>query len=157
MQDVHKLAVYAQARELAIAVYELTADFPPSERFGLTEQMRRAAVSIGSNIAEGCGRQGSRALSPFLHYALGSANELTFQLELASSLGHCANTEIDIVRARLERTRRMLIRLAEAIARSAKGVRSPSPPTSHPPPSTRGNSPAPALGSHAAAGSTPSP
>jgi four helix bundle protein len=97
MQNVHKLAVYHEARQLAIATYRLTADFPSSERFGLTQQMRRAVISIGSNIAEGCGRSGSRALLPFLHYAIGSVNELTFQVEIATELGHCSNEDAHAV------------------------------------------------------------
>jgi four helix bundle protein len=59
MQDAQKLLVYREARELAVAIYRLTARFPPDERFGLVQQLRRAAVSVGSNIAEGCGRKGS--------------------------------------------------------------------------------------------------
>jgi four helix bundle protein len=116
MQNVHKLAVYGEARELAISVYRLTADFPLHERFGLTQQMRRAVVSIGSNIAEGCGRTGSRALLPFLQYAIGSANELAFQLEIAAELGHCTREHAIEVVSGTVRTRRMLIRLATVVA-----------------------------------------
>jgi four helix bundle protein len=117
MQNPENLRVYAEARELAAAIYLLTASFPRSERFGLVAQMRRAATSVGSNIAEGCGRQGNRALIAFLHQALGSLDELEFQLEHAVRIAHCspgaAADPLD--RARL--TRQMMIRLISALRR----------------------------------------
>src|SRR5687768_7567093 len=108
--------------------------FPSEERFGLTQQMRRAAVSVGSNIAEGCGRKGSRALVPFLHNSIGSANEVEFQAALAAKLGYCATAEVDIVLERVLRTRRMLIRLEAAIRKRLpwRGPHHPLPPTPHP-------------------------
>jgi four helix bundle protein len=133
MQDARKLVVYAEARELAVAVYRLTRDFPAAERFGLTQQLRRAAVSVGSNIAEGCGRKGGRALVPFLYYAIGSTKELEYQTELSVTLEYCPSAEADIVLERVLRTRRMLIRLEGSIRQRSHGVRS-SPPTPHPPP-----------------------
>ena len=144
MQNAHTLAVYREARELAVAIYRLTEDFPPGDRFGLTQQMRRAAVSVGSNIAEGCGRKGARALLPFLGYSLGSTNELAFQLELATDLGRCAADTAAMVTERVVRTRRMLIRLAEAVEKRARGGSSPT--THHPPPTTPGTTPARARG-----------
>ena len=134
MQDVRKLAVYGEARELAVAVYLLTRAFPPEERFGLTQQLRRAAVSVGSNIAEGCGRKGSRALTPFLYYAIGSAEELEFQIELCVALEYCESAEAAMVLTRILRTRGMLIRLEAAIRRRLEGAMS-LPPTPHSPPS----------------------
>ena len=134
MQNAHKLAVYREARELAVAVYRLTADFPASERFGMVQQMRRAAVSVGSNIAEGCGRKGSRALLPFLHYAIGSINELAFQLEIAVALGHCTTERCEVVLADLIRTRRMLIRLAVVVAKRSRDAAAAV--THHPKPTT---------------------
>ena len=135
MQNAENLVAYRNARELAVAVYRLTAVFPESERFGLTAQMRRSAVSIGSNIAEGCGRQGSKALLPFLHYAIGSGKELEFQLELGSLLGFADSGEVGVVRDRAAHTVRMLIRLSDAVRKRAVERRTQSHPTSHVPPS----------------------
>ena len=87
MQDFRNLRVSAKARELVVAVYELTATFPAAERFGLTSQMRRAAISCGSNIAEGCGRAGDRALAASLYVSHAEACELEFQLLAAQDLG----------------------------------------------------------------------
>jgi four helix bundle protein len=135
MQDPRKLAVYSEAGELAIAVYRLTRPFPSEERFGLTQQLRRAVVSVGSNIAEGCGRKGSRALVPFLHNSIGSTNEVEFQAELTARLGYCDKAEVEVVLERVLRTRRMLIRLEAAIGKQGRGERRhPPPPTPPSPP-----------------------
>jgi four helix bundle protein len=84
MQNPQNLRISRSAEDLADLVYDYTATFPIDERFGLTAQMRRAAVSTGSNIYEGCGRQSNKALLPFLYYAHSSAGELQFQTGLAT-------------------------------------------------------------------------
>ena len=134
MQDVRKLAVYSEARELAVVVYRFSLSLPDVERYCLAQQMRRAAVSVASNIAEGCGRKGSRALVPFLHYAIGSTKELEFQVELAVSLSYCESNEGDVLIGRIDRTRRMLIRLESAVQRRLRRETSSSLPTPHSPP-----------------------
>ena len=101
----------ARAEELAVAVYRHTATFPPAERFGLTVQMRRAAVSIASNIAEGCGRRGNRALLAFLYIATGSASELDCQLKISSRLGYGDSHSADSLRLELQHVARMLASL----------------------------------------------
>jgi four helix bundle protein len=87
MQDYRKLKVWRKAHELALAVYEVTARFPRVEIYGLTSQMRRAASSVPSNIVEGCGRGTNAELMRFLYIALGSANEIEYQLLFARDLG----------------------------------------------------------------------
>ena len=86
MRNPYKLRVMESAFAIAARTYEATAEFPPTERFGLVTQMRRAAVSIGSNIAEGCGRSTDAQFVNFLNYASGSASELEFQARLAIRL-----------------------------------------------------------------------
>jgi four helix bundle protein len=86
MQDFRNLSVWQRARRLTKAVYELTVDFPGSEEFGLKSQMRRATVSICSNIAEGCGRRGDREFRRFLDVAMGSACELECETILSFDL-----------------------------------------------------------------------
>lgn len=88
MQDFRKLRVAEAARRLAKAVYDATDDFPATERYGLTAQMRRAAISVGANIAEGCGRNTDRELAAFLQIALGPACEVEFEALLALDLGY---------------------------------------------------------------------
>ena len=87
MRDPHKLTAFQLADQLAVAVYRHTATMPADERFGLTMQIRRAAVSIPSNIVEGCSRNSEADYLCFLDMALGSACELEYQLSLALRLG----------------------------------------------------------------------
>ena len=65
------------------SIYKITKDFPDDEKFGLTSQMRRAAISIPSNIAEGAARKNTKEYIQFLYYSLGSASEIETQLDLA--------------------------------------------------------------------------
>ena len=115
MGDYQKLDVWKLARVLAGNAYRLTAQFPPDERFGLTSQIRRAAVSIMSNLAEGCGRNRDTELARFTWIALGSATELESHLILATDLGFAAGnllnplrTEVAILRLKLPRLARRL-------------------------------------------------
>ena len=85
-QDFQNLTVWQRAMELAEAVYELTKLFPPDELYGLTSQLRRASVSVASNIAEGRGRGSDGEFRHFLNIAQGSAFEVQTQLLLAARL-----------------------------------------------------------------------
>ena len=89
MKRAHRdLKAWQQAMSLVESIFTLTAAFPPDERFGLTSQLRRAAVSVPSNIAEGFARHGSKELLQFLAIAGASLSELDTLLELASRLGY---------------------------------------------------------------------
>ena len=110
MQSTKNLVVAEHARRLATAVYRHTATFPASERFGLTAQMRRAGVSVASNIAEGCGRRTNRELLSFLYIAAGSASELACQLEIANDLGFGDPASATKLLDDLKRVARMLAR-----------------------------------------------
>ena len=93
MQDFRKLEVWQLAHRLALETYRATNKFPAREQYSLTDQMRRAAVSISSNLAEGCGRGGDLDFARFVRMAFGSACELECQLLLSRDLGflHVAN------------------------------------------------------------------
>jgi four helix bundle protein len=82
------LIAWRKAKDLALDVYGCTREFPKSEIYGLASQMRRAAVSVPSNIAEGKGRNSPRELTQFLYLARGSLLELETQLEIAHDLGY---------------------------------------------------------------------
>jgi four helix bundle protein len=88
MKNYKNIKVWEKSHLLTIEVYEVTKKFPKSEIFGMISQIRRAAVSIPSNIAEGCGRNGENEFKHFLHIALGSANELEYQILLAYKLNY---------------------------------------------------------------------
>src|SRR5689334_9036254 len=111
MQDTGNLVVAEYAHRLAVATYRHTETFPSVERFGITSQMRRAAVSIASNIAEGCGRRSNRELLHYLYMASGSASELTCQLRIATELGFGDPMSADQLRGEVRRVARMLSRL----------------------------------------------
>jgi len=81
------LAAWQESMALAKTIYEITSGFPADERFGLVSQMRRCAVSIPSNLAEGAGRGGKKEFSHFLSIARGSLSELETQITLAAELG----------------------------------------------------------------------
>ena len=95
-----KLNVWRKALDFAMAIYDATGSFPAAEQFGLQSQVRRAAVSISANIAEGSGRQTKRDFANFLNIAYGSTMEVVSKLELAFSLGF-----ISIERRKSLRTR----------------------------------------------------
>jgi four helix bundle protein len=88
MRDHKKLRAFELADRLALSVYAETRVFPEDERFGLTAQLRRGAVSIASNIVEGCARRSEPDYLRFLDIALGSARELEYQLGLSHRLGY---------------------------------------------------------------------
>ena len=87
------LRAWQQAVELVSAIYHLTASFPEAERYGLTSQMRRAAVSVPANIAEGAARSGTKELLHFLSISSGSLSELDTLAELAAKLGFIADAK----------------------------------------------------------------
>ena len=87
MQDYRRLVVWQRAHQFVVSVYAATAAFPGEEKYGLTSQTRRSAVSIQANIAEGCGRETTMELRRFLYIAMGSASELDYHLLLARDLG----------------------------------------------------------------------
>lgn len=88
MQNYTDLKIYHKAHKLTLDIYKETNEFPKEEIFTLTNQMRRAAISVTSNIVEGRGRLGDKEFSHFLNISLGSLFELEYQVTLASDLGY---------------------------------------------------------------------
>jgi four helix bundle protein len=86
MQDFRKLKVWQKAHELVLATYQATSRMPAEERFGLSSQIRRCAVSVASNIVEGSSRGSDADFARFVQIAIGSASELEYQLLLAHDL-----------------------------------------------------------------------
>ena len=117
MRDPRKLQVAIRASALAVATYRFTAAFPHSERFGVAAQMRRAAVSVASNIAEGCGRGGERDFLRFLYMAHGSASELAIQLAIALELGFGSPGDGAILADDVDHVQRMLNRFTNSVRR----------------------------------------
>ncbi|MBX3179894.1 MAG: four helix bundle protein [Candidatus Hydrogenedentes bacterium] len=88
MRDHRKLRAFDLADALVLQVYRVTQRFPKDEQFGLTSQLRRAAVSIASNIVEGCARSSEIEYLRFLDIAYGSLKEVEYQLDLSNRLGY---------------------------------------------------------------------
>ena len=109
------LKVWRDAMTLVEEVYRISKTFPPHERFGLTAQLRRAAISIPSNIGEGKRRKRNKAFLNHLDIALGSQGEVDVQLELARRLGFLEKTQYETVVRRVDEIGRMLNGLIESI------------------------------------------
>ena len=109
MKDHKDLDVWKQSMLLAEDVYALTKEFPSEERFGLSSQIKRAVVSIPSNIAEGAGRKGDKEFIQFLYIAMGSLSELETQLILSDRLQFVNSIEIYL--NQIEKIRKMLFGL----------------------------------------------
>jgi len=108
MQDFRKIKAWDKARLVVLDVYRITGKFPSSELYGLTNQLRRAAVSVTANIAEGCGRGTDADFARFLQIATGSAFEVDSLLLVAKDLGFMAEADYVALDLKLAEMKRML-------------------------------------------------
>ena len=115
VQRYTDLKVWQAGMNLADAVYAITDDFPKSETFGLTSQLRRAAVSIPSNIAEGWGRGHTKEYVQFLRYARGSLYEVETQLQIAARRGYATEAQVQAALRSTVEISRMLAGLTRAL------------------------------------------
>jgi len=120
MQDFRNPKVWRKSHDLALAVYRATADYPESERYGLVRQLRSAAVSLESNIAEGSSRGADSDFRRFLFMAPGSLSEVECQLILSKDLPILAPELFERLRARIVEIRRMLWPLVERLTAASK-------------------------------------
>ncbi|MEQ8910631.1 MAG: four helix bundle protein [Vicingaceae bacterium] len=107
MHKVKELKVWHKGMEIVEELYALVKDFPIEEKYGLTSQMKRAAISIPSNIAEGAGRRSPAEFRHFLNISNGSSYELDTQLLLAKQLGFLTGNEIDQLLQKIEELQKM--------------------------------------------------
>jgi four helix bundle protein len=114
MGDYKRLRVWRKAHAVTCALYAITRAFPKQDQFVLGDQIRRAAISVCANIAEGCGRNGDGDLHRFLNIALGSANELRYLVELAMDVDVLARDTGGPILEAVDDVRRMLSGLAIA-------------------------------------------
>jgi four helix bundle protein len=115
MRDFRSLSVWLKAHALALEVYRLTKEFPKDEIYGLTSQMRRSAVSVPANIAEGCGRDGEPEFRHFMRMAFGSATELEYYVLLSHELALLSGPDCDALSAGVVETKRMLAALIRSL------------------------------------------
>jgi four helix bundle protein len=119
-QDVQDLTVWQRAMDLTVCVYRLTQSFPRQETYGLTSQLRRASVSVASNIAEGRGRLNAAEFRQFLGIALGSTFEIKTQLIVAKRLGMGSGATIDEATALSEEVSKMLTSFIQKLSSKAR-------------------------------------
>lgn len=118
MQDFRRLQVWEKAHSLAIDVHRVSSTFPRQEGIALVGQLRRAALSIAANIAEGAGKPGNTEFRRFLHIAMGSASETDYHLLVARDLGLIELATYNDLSARATQIRRMLTGLIKKIGAS---------------------------------------
>jgi four helix bundle protein len=121
MEDFKNLRVWRKAHELTLIVYGKTMAFPKAEIYGLTSQLRRAAASVGANIAEGCGRRSDGEMNRFLQIARGSASELEYPLLLARDLHLLETVDFEDLDDRTLEVQRMLASLAASVKKAVVG------------------------------------
>lgn len=115
LKNYRELKVWQKAYQLCLDIYKITKEFPKEERYGLTSQIRRAAVSVPSNIAEGYGRKTTAEYIYFLYTAYGSNCELDTQIQLSSDLGYVKAGDITVIQEHIGEVERMLKALIKAL------------------------------------------
>lgn len=115
MHNYQELRIWNLSMELVVEIYKALKTFPDEERFGLCSQLRRSAVSIPSNIAEGAGRSTAAQFRQFVEIAMGSCNEVRTQLEIASRLGFIENVIADGLKEKAMSVYKMMHSFRKAI------------------------------------------
>jgi four helix bundle protein len=115
MRNYRELEVWEKSHKLTLELYKMSRPFPKEEMYGLTSQLRRAAVSIGANLAEGCGRRTSAELARFVRIAIGSASELDYHLLLCRDFEFITIEQYERTSKELIRVRKMLTGLLTSI------------------------------------------
>jgi len=116
MKSHKDLMVWQKSMDFVAQIYQLTRAFPDHEKYGLTSQIRRASISIPSNIAEGAGRNSKKEFAQFLYISLGSLAEVETQLLIAEKLEYCSNAELNL--ESLDDIRRLLLGLIRNVKKS---------------------------------------
>ena len=114
MRPHQKLDLWRRAIEFVVSIYRATERFPKEERFGLTSQVRRAAVSIAANVAEGAARTSTKEFLQFLSVSQGSASEADTELVIACQLGYLTKNEYEKFGRDLDDIARMITRLSQS-------------------------------------------
>ena len=117
MKTHHDLDVWKKSIDLVTEIYKVTESFPKSELYGLTSQIRRCAVSVPSNIAEGAARTSPKEFSHFLSIALGSLSELETQLIISNNLEFIPKSKFDSLLENIITIRKMTVGLKKSISR----------------------------------------
>ena len=111
MRDFKKYTVWEQSHSLTLAIYQMTKSYPSDEKFGIISQMRRAASSIPTNIAEGCGKSSDKDFARFLNISFGSASELEYLLILSRDLEYISVNHFEKITGELISIKKQLYHL----------------------------------------------
>ncbi|RJP82259.1 MAG: four helix bundle protein [Candidatus Zixiibacteriota bacterium] len=123
MKDYKSLKAWQRSHRLVLDVYRVTGDFPKSEQFGLTSQIRRASVSIPANLAGGCGRHGDLDLARFFDIALGSSCEVEYYLLLSRDLNYLPQNEFASLSSEMDQIKKMIAAFILKVRPEAKVAR----------------------------------
>lgn len=115
MHNFKELKVWQASMKVSKQIFEITRSFPPDERFTLVSQMMRSAISIPSNIAEGCGRKSGKELNQYLNISLGSSFELETQLILAKEFNYVSEAIFTILQPQIIEVQRMIMGLQKSL------------------------------------------
>ena len=115
MRDFKKYDIWQLSHSFTLEVYKFTSTFPKEELFGLTSQIRRSALSIPTNISEGCGRNSDKEFNQFLNIALGSANETEYLIILSKDLGYISNENFEIFETQINIIKSKIYKLKEKL------------------------------------------
>jgi four helix bundle protein len=120
MTPFERLEAWQLCHVLVLAIYRLTSGWPVTERYGLVSQVRRAAMSIPTNLAEGAAKRGPREFRRYIDISLGSLSELTYLLRLAHDLGYIRSEEFEQIEQMRDRAGQVTWGLYRAISRKAR-------------------------------------
>ncbi len=115
MHNFKDLKVWQKSVDLAVKIYQVTFNYPNEEKFGLTSRMRRAGVSIPSNIAEGCAKSSDKSFANSLEISLGESFELETQLEISTKIGLLSNELKEQIQSDLSEIQKMIVGLKSTI------------------------------------------
>src|SRR5262249_41426602 len=121
MRNYRELQVWNKAHNLTLELYRVSRGFPREEIYGVTNQLRRAAASIGADLAEGCGRRTSNELARFVRIALGSASELDYHLLLSHDLEFINGGDFTRTANQLTEVRKMLTSFLSSVEKQIDG------------------------------------
>ena len=115
LKSYKELKVWQRSYQLCLEIYKITKGFPDEEKYGLTSQLRRAAVSVPSNISEGYGRKTTPEYIQFLYIAYGSVCEMETQILLSGDLGYISNGRLEMLKEGIREVERMLKALIRSL------------------------------------------
>ena len=122
MRNFRNYDVWADGVDFSVDIYKITENFPKKKTYALCDQLQRAAVSIPSNIAEGCSRRSVNEFAHFLEYSLGSSYEVETQLEIAVRLGYVQNADFEKAIEKVQSIEKRVTGLIQAIRPKSNSI-----------------------------------